>query len=152
MLGMLSDNIRVVRVMDGVVAGTTDQNGSGVDMSQDGGYDGVVFVAMFGVLTANQVTSMRAQASDDDAASDAWSDLLGSATPALDDDDDDLCLQLDIIRPNKKWVRPVIDRATANAVIDGVLAILYRGRSVPTSLDASVAFAEKHVSPIEGTA
>ena len=37
---LLTERTRQVRVMNGVVAGTTNQNGSSVDMSQGGGFRG----------------------------------------------------------------------------------------------------------------
>lgn len=147
--GFLTDEIKIDRVMNAVAAGTTDQNGTGLDMS---GYDGVVFIASFGALTANQVTLLKAQQSDDDGSTDSYGDLEGTATTALADTDGNKQLVLDIVRPRKKWVRPVIDRGTANAVIDGITAIRYRARSVPTSQGSSVAYLEQHHSPAEGTA
>ena len=145
----LNREAKVVRVMDGVAAGTTDQNGSGVDMS---GFEAVTFIALVGVLTATQVTSLKAQQSDDDGSADAYSDLLGSDSGDLADDDDDLGIVLTVVRPRKQWVRPVLLRGTANAVIDGIVAILHSAAKTPTVKDASIAFAASLVSPAEGTA
>ena len=147
----LSDEVKITRVLNGVAAGTTDQNGTGLNMA---GFDGVLFVALFGALTATQVTSLKGQQSDDDGSADAYGDLEGTSVGPLADGDGNKCLVLDIFRPAKQYVRPVIDRGTANAVIDGVIAIQYTARSLPVAQAAAagVAFAEKHATPAEGTA
>lgn len=145
----LSKNVKVTRVMNAVAAGTGDsQNGSGVDMS---GFEGVVFIAAFGTLTDGAVTTLKAQ--QDTVSNFATAaDLAGTAMSIADTSDNDL-LVLDIYRPSERYVRPVITRATANAVIDGVIAIQYGARELPTTNDAdTVASTETHVSPAEGTA
>lgn len=144
----LSKNVKVTRVMNAVAAGTTDQNSSIIDMS---GFDGVLFIAMFGTLTATQVTQIKGQ-QDTDPAGGTMADLAGTLVGPLADADSNKCLQLDLLRPRKRYVRCVVDRGTANAVIDGMLAIQYRGSKAPTVHAASVAFSETHASPAEGTA
>lgn len=141
--------VKATRVMNAVAAGTTVQNGSILDMS---GFDGVLFIAAFGALTATQVTSLKAQ-QDTDPAGGTMADLEGSLVGPLADSDSNQCLMLDVYRPQERYVRPVVNRLTANAVIDGVLAIQYRASKKPTVQDVTtIAFAEVHASPDEGTA
>ncbi len=149
MLKSLLDEIRVTRVLNAVAAGTTDQNGTGLDMT---GFDGVLFIAAFGTLTSTQVTSLKAQQSSDDGSVDGYSDLEGSAVGPLADGDGNKLLVLDVVAPTKQYVRPVIDRGTANAVIDGLIAIQYRARSKPTSQSSTVSASDRVVQPDEGTA
>lgn len=144
----LSKHVKITRVMNAVAAGTTDQNGTVLDMQ---GFDGVMFIAAFGTLTATQVTSIKAQQGTLSDGSD-MADLAGSAVGPLADTDGNKCLVLDVYRPQERYVRCVVDRGTANAVIDGVDAIQYDTRYKPTTHDATVAFAEAHISPDEGTA
>lgn len=148
----LLEDIKIKRVMNAVAAGTSSQTGSAVDMAQDGGYDGVLFVAMFGALTATQVTSLKAQQSADDGSADSYADLDGAETAALEDTDGNKCLVLDVFRPAERYVKPTIVRGTANAVIDGMLAILYRGRQRPSLQDTTVAQALAVVTPDEESA
>lgn len=145
----LSDVVKTVRVMNAVAAGTTDQNGTGVDMQ---GYDAVRFVAGFGTLTATQVTSLKAQQSSDNGSSDAYADIEGSDTGNAGDDDDNDLLITDLIRPTERYVRPVVLRETANAVIDFVIAELYRARDIPVTQDATVIACNKVTNKGEGTA
>lgn len=141
--------IKITRVMNAVAAGTTDQNGSGVDMS---GFEGVMFVALLGTLTANQVTELKAQ--QDTVSNFATAaDLAGTKVGPMADDDDNQCLVLDVHKPQERYVRPVLLRETANAVIDGIIAIQYGPHAKPTVQDAAtIAFSEQHISPAEGTA
>ena len=130
--GILNEDLKVQRVMTAQAAGTDDTLTSDtVDLA---GFDGVMFIALFGTLAATQVTSLSAQDSDDDSAYDA---LSNSSVGPLADDDDDQCLVLDVYRPGSRYVQAVITRATANAVVDGVVALLYTARSRPTTHDAS---------------
>ena len=139
--------------MNAIAAGTTVQNGNGVDLSLDGGYDGVLFIFAAGTLTASQVTALKAQQSDDDGNSDDYSDLASSLTTAMDDADDNDLVLLDVFQPGKRWVRPVVNRATANAVIDGVIALLYRAKRQPTTQESTTVSTSKAIhQPVEGTA
>ena len=145
----LSKNMKTTRVMNAVAAGVSDQNSSSVNMAN---FESVLFVAALGTLTAGQVTNMKAQQSDDDGVGDAWSDLLGTLTAAMDDGDSDKLIQLDIVKPRKQYVRAVLVRATQNAVIDGIVAYQYGPLKLPTTHDSSVQDTETHISPAEGTA
>jgi hypothetical protein len=111
-----------------------------------------MFVALLGTLTASQVTQMKAQQSSDDGSSDAFADLTGTQTTAMDDADDNKMIVLDVYRPRERYVRCVLERGTANAVIDGIVAIPYGPRKKPTSDHSTVQASEAHASPAEGTA
>lgn len=139
---------RVDRVMNAVAAGTTDQNSSSVDMQADTAYDEVTFIALFGALTATQVTKIKVQQSSDDSV---WNDLAGSESAALADADGNKALAV-TVRPQKRYVRCVVDRGTANAVIDGVLAILSKPKKLVVSQSADMVGWETHDYPAEGTA
>ena len=145
----ISKGVKTTRVMNAVAAGTDDQNSSSVNMAN---FESVLFVAALGTLTSSQVTNMKAQQSDDDGGSDAFSDLLGTLTAAMADGDSDKLIQLDIVKPRKQYVRVVLVRGTQNAVIDGIVAYQYSPLKLPTTHDSSVQDTEIHISPAEGTA
>jgi hypothetical protein len=144
----LSKAVKVARVLNGVAAGTTEQTGSVIDMQ---GFEGVQFVALFGALTATQVTSLKVQQGSFADGSD-MADLEGSLHTALADADGNKCLVTDLFRPQKRYVRCVVKRGTANAVIDGALALLYSPRIEPVTTDATIKSTKLLVSPNEGTA
>jgi hypothetical protein len=111
----------------------------------------VQFVALFGALTATQVTNLKVQQGSLADGSD-MADLAGSLHTALADTDGNKCLVTDVFRPQKRYVRCVVKRGTANAVIDGVLALLYSPRVEPVATDSTVKSTKLLVSPDEGTA
>ena len=143
----LVQSTRVTRVLNAKAAGTTDLEGTAVDMQT---YEGVLFVAAFGALTATQVTALKAQQCP--TSDGTFSDLEDTQVGPLDDDDDNQLLVLDVKNPRERYVRCAVARETANAVVDGVIAIQYGPRKKPTSHGATVSAAEHHTSPAEGTA
>jgi hypothetical protein len=132
--------------MNAVAAGTTDQNSSSVDMK---GFAGCQFVAMFGAITATAVTSVKVQTSSDDST---FNDLEGTSITVADDDDNQAVV-VDIGNPQERYLRCTIDRGTANAVIDGVIALQYLPDTEPVTHDTTtVVGSEFHHAPAEGTA
>lgn len=131
----LSKNFNLVRVVNATAAGVTNINGTHVDMQ---GWDNVVFVALMGALTATQITILKAQ--NGSAANDSdQADIAGALTPQALDGDSNKALVLEVVRPLLRYVRPVVLRSVANAVIDGVIAIQYSGDKLPpAALDASI--------------
>jgi hypothetical protein len=144
----LSKSAKVTRALNSVAAGTTNQNGSVIDMA---GFEGVQFIALFGALTATQITSLKVQQGDLADGSD-MADLEDSLHTALADADGNKCLVTDVFRPQKRYVRPVVTRGTANAVIDGVVALQYSARTEPVVKDATVKSIKTTISPEEGVA
>jgi hypothetical protein len=144
---------KVIRVMNGVAAGTSDQTSSAVDMF-DGGrcWRNCEFIALFGTATTTHVTKMKAQQSSDDAAADAYDDLAGSLTAAMGDTDSNKLGRLEVNEPKKRWLKCIIDRGTANIVIDGMIAVLSNPRFPKTTEDSTVSVTKSLQAPAEGTA
>jgi hypothetical protein len=132
-----------------VVAGTSNQNGTAIDTL---GFDGICFVVSYGALTANQVTQAKAQQGALSNGSDA-SDIANSHTTLLTDGQSNTLQVIDIYRPTNRYVRPVVLRGTANAVINGIIAILYHTETAPPVLPADQASAPVVLNqPALGTA
>lgn len=131
----LSKSCKITRVLNAVAAGTTDQDSTGVDML---GFDGVMFVAAFGTLTATQVTTVVAQGGSDNSS---FATTIGTSD-ALADADSNKVIVLDCYNPSTRYVRLRVDRGTANAVIDGVWAVQYRGHKAPVTHSTTVASAK----------
>jgi hypothetical protein len=117
----LTKSVKTVVVSTGIVAGTTSTNCTTVDTL---GYSGYRVVALLGALTATQVTSLKVQEFDTDT-SGSYADVTGAATGAAADGDAGKLLILEVYKPQKRWIRPVVVRGTANAVITAVLVELY---------------------------
>ncbi|NJM54605.1 MAG: hypothetical protein HC841_00540 [Verrucomicrobiae bacterium] len=149
--GHLSDFVRTSRILSSQTAGATDISSATVIDTQD--FDAARFILSIGVLTATQVTSAKVQQSDDSGGSpDDWTDVEGSEIGPFADDDDEQIAIIDIARPTKRYLRLYIDRATANAEVDGVLCEQYNARNVPVTQSATVFGVVRLNNPEEGTA
>ena len=128
--------------MNAQAAGAAAVDGTSIDM---GTYDGVMFIADMGALTATQVTNLQAKGSNDNTTFNPFA--TNAQTPNMADADSNKVLVLDIFRPMTRYVRPTINRATANAVINSIVAILYNGDKQPTTDGATVSQHSTFVSP-----
>lgn len=128
-------------------AGTTAITSSAVDTL---GFNECTFVVPLGTIVSGAVTSLKVQQSSDDAATDTYDDLLGS-NQAIADTDDDKLKYVTIVKPQKRYLKLVVSRATQNATIGGIIAILSRARNRPVTQGSNVA-GEQFISPAEGTA
>lgn len=144
----LGTQSKITRVIDATVAGTSDVNGATIDMK---GFEAVCFVVLFGTITATAVTSIKVQQGAASDLSDA-ADLTGTSVSVAADDDDQVAY-VEVVKPRERYVRVVVDRGTANAVLDGAIAIQTNPKSEPTTHDSTtVVGGETHLSPAEGTA
>lgn len=138
MLSLLKD-CKITRVLNSVSAGTSDQDGTVLDMT---GYDAVTFVAALGDVTATSVVELQvfgntANSTSSPTPVELTNDSAGPNTAGATDNDNKLYV-VDVIRPAYRYVFSRIKRATANAVIDGVVAIQYRTRDVPVTQGSTV--------------
>ena len=148
----LTNKVKTFRAHAPVAAGATDITDSLViDMAN---YEGVRFIVGFGAIVSGAATSIKVQqalAKTSDTALTSGADLLGSAITVADTDDNKLVIS-DIIRPRERYVQVHVLRATQNATVDLIVAELYGARKLPITQDTTVASAETHASPAEGTA
>lgn len=144
----LSKNVKITHAITAAngVAGTTDIEGVTLDMQ---GFEGVLMICTFGVITGSAVTSIKAQQGAASNLSDA-ADLLGTAQTVADDDDGET-FYIDLYQPEERYVRLYVDRGTQNAVVACANYIQYGAREVPTTHATGVS-GELHITPAEGTA
>jgi hypothetical protein len=145
----LSEHTQIVLSIGATAAGTADTiTGTAVDTL---GWDGILIIASFGVLTSTAVTTFKVQGGSVSDGSDA-ADIAGTAQSVADDQDGKL-VACDIYRPMQRYIRPAIVRLTANAVINNAIAILYRGELTPAAVHSTlVRTPEVFNSPALGTA
>jgi hypothetical protein len=136
------------RVVPATVVGTTNINGSVLDME---GFEGVEFILQGGTVTDGNL-SIKAQ-SDTVVGMGTAADLTGTLT-TINNAANAKAAVLDVFRPVKRFVRCVVVRGGATgAVIDSVMAIQYGGRNLPVANDATSVVASKTViSPADGVA
>ena len=128
-------------------AGTADINGVTLDMAN---FEGVLIAVRMGAITGGAVTSIKAQQGAASDLSDA-ADLAGTAQ-TIADTDDEKTFYIDLYKPRERYVRLVVDRGTANAVVSSADYIQYGPRSLPVASHGSNVSGETHISPAEGTA
>ena len=131
----LLKNTKISVVAIAAAAATTDVAGSFVDMK---GFDGVLFIALTGDVTDTSALALKASQNSIDSATGAAELVGGPSFTAGPTNADNKALVLDVYKPRERYVRPILKRGTANAVVNGVIAIQYNARSVPTAQDASV--------------
>lgn len=147
-MGNLLTSVKLDRVQAATAAGTSAINCDVVDTA---GYEGVVFFTTFGTITASAVTSIKVQQGQVSNLSDA-ADLAGTGITVADDDDGQT-FAVEVYRPRERYLRAVISRGTANAVVGEVYALLYGPAVQPvTNTVTDDVTVEIHISPAEGTA
>lgn len=139
---------KLIRLKNAVAAGASDITDAGIIDTQ--GFEGVAIIVAMGAIVTGAVTSLKVQQGADSALGDA-ADLEGSSITIADDHDNKL-VATDIFKPAKRYLRPIVKRATQNATVDGIFAVLYSPRNQPVSHDSTVVAPEYHATPAEGTA
>lgn len=144
----LSEVIKVVRGKAYQSANTGDVNGDGFDMEADGGYDGVLIVAIYGTAASNNL--LLAEQSSDNGGSDNYSEIADSEVAAGGGSNE---IQfVDIKRPRKRYIRGVAQRGTSSTV-EQIIYLGYRTRNVPVDNETDGTIAGVRLNhPDEGAA
>jgi hypothetical protein len=139
----LSTTIRLLHVASPTAAGTSSVTTSSVDMAQDGGYDGVLFLSAFGTPATNN--NVYGRDSDDNST---FNDINASTTaPGASD----AFQYLDIVIPQHRYVESVWQRGTSTTLGD-VWALLYRSHHLPIqNIVSGVMNGKLLINPADGT-
>ncbi|MBS1198150.1 MAG: hypothetical protein H6R18_1935 [Proteobacteria bacterium] len=133
----LSKGIKVTVVEAAATAATSELVSDVLDMS---GYEGVLFLALTGDVTASSVLTLTVKANSANSVSSP-TPVTQKATAAFTagaSDADSKLLMVDVYKPTLRYVFASLTRADQNAVIGGVIAIQYGASNKPTTQDASV--------------
>ena len=128
---------KITVVEAAATAATTELVTDVLDMS---GYEGVMFIALTGDVTASSVLTLTVKANSANSVSSP-TPVTQKATAALTagaTDSDSKALVVDVYKPPLRYVFGSLTRADQNAVIGGILAIQYGARNMPTTQDATV--------------
>ena len=124
------------KVLVATGAGTTDTlTGDILDLAD---CDSVIGVAVLGDVTINAVVTLKAYTGDEAALGDGAYETVTATVTATATSADDKLLVLDIVKPGKRYCRFDLVRATANAVVDGIIGIRYNFRNIPTTQGSDV--------------
>lgn len=133
----LLNEVKITRVANAAAAAQTEVLSSVLDMQ---GYDGVMFVAILGDITATSVLTLTAKGNTASSTSSPTpvTQVATAAFTAGASDADNKVLVVDVFDPALRYVFASLTRTTANAVVDGIIAIQYTAALRPTTQDASV--------------
>lgn len=133
----LSKDVKITVVAAAATAAQTAVTSDVLDMS---GYDGVMFIALTGDVTATSVLTLTAKANSANSTSSP-TPVTQKATDAFTAgaaDADSKALVVDVYRPTLRYVFAELTRTEANAVVGGIIAIQYSAANKPTTQAASV--------------
>jgi hypothetical protein len=125
----LSQECKIDLVSGAAAAAQTAITSSVLDMA---GYDGVLFLAITGDVTDTSVLTLTAYEHTANAASGTA--ISGGATTPFTADAssaDSKLFAVDVVKPTKQYVYAIFTRTTANAVVNSIIAIRYKGKTVP---------------------
>lgn len=147
MAGLFTENCKIViaATTTAGAAGTSAITSAAVDTA---GFDSCTFLVPVGAVVSGAVTTVKVQQCDTTGGS--YADLLGTSV-TIGDTDDDLLKYVEVFRPQEQFLKCVVSRATQNATIGGIIAILKGGNHLAVTHGTGVA-GEQHISVAEGTA
>ncbi len=130
-------NVKVTPVAASSAAATTEVLTSVLDMS---GFDGVMFIALLGDVTATSVLTLTAKGNTASSTSSPTpvTQVATAAFTAGASDADDKALVVDVYDPALRYVFASLTRTVANAVVNGIIAIQYKAEYRPTTQAATV--------------
>lgn len=147
MLRRLSSELKIIRHHGAEAAGVTVITPSaGVDTE---GFGNCLFVVAVGTVTAGAATSIEVHQCD--TAGGTYAALAGTNV-TIADDGDNKYYYVEVSRPQERFLKCVVNRATQNAVIDGIFAILGAPTSRPITASTTIGGGENWSSPAEGSA
>jgi hypothetical protein len=136
MIQSLLKESKVDKVLIATVAGTADTLNSDILDLQN--CDSVMGIAILGDVTNTAVVTLKAYTGDNSALSDGAYETVTATVTADATSADNKLLILDIVKPGKRYCRFDLVRATANAVVDGIVAVRYNYRAIPTTQPSDV--------------
>lgn len=140
---------KIIRVKNAVAAGTTAiADATVVDMA---GFESCEFLVLLGTLTATTDVDITVYGSNNVAGSPDDFTILSGATVAVADTDDNKVVRIEVVDPEKRYLQVQMTRTTANAVVDGILAIQRGASYIPVTQDTTVLSGGFTVHPGEGS-
>ena len=139
-------NDKLTRVEPAAAAAQTLLTSDVVDMA---GFDSLTFIAFLGDVLDTAVLTLQAQQGDQSDGSDATNlaGVLATFTADATSADNNM-LALEVARPTKRFLRVTLTRATANAAVDGIIAVQSNPAEAPVVQDASVLATKFALSPV----
>ena len=116
------------------------------------GAEGVLFIVDLGTVSTGGLATCKLQQSSDDASTDAYSDIEGSELVNIGDASTIKQMLIEVINPQKRYIKLLITRSVGNVVIDGAIAATFGHKAEAVTQGATVDGSLQLVAPAEGTA
>lgn len=128
---------KVIPVEPAAVAGTSTLTTDVVDTQ---GFNSIAFIVSLGDVTDTSVLTLTAKTNTANSVSSPTPTTLAQTVTFTADatSADNKLLILDLHRPRDRYVFATLARATANAVVNGIYAVLYNAAERPVTQDAAV--------------
>lgn len=135
-LNFLHD-MKLIAVANAAVAGTTLLTTDVVDTQ---GFDSIAFVVKLGDVTDTCELTLAGKTNSANSTSSPTPTTLADTVTftAGASDADNKLLVLDLHKPRDRYVFATLARGTANAIVDGVFALIYNAHEKPLTIDATV--------------
>jgi hypothetical protein len=144
MIESLLKAAKVDKVLVAATASTDDMlTGDILDLQN---CDSVMGIAILGDVTNTAVVTLKAYTGDDSALSDGAYETVTATVTADATSADDKLLILDVVKPGKRYCRFDLVRATANAVVDGIIGVRYNFRVKPVTQPTDVVDSDINVN------
>ena len=132
----LTHETKLSRASNSASAATTAINGAIIDTQ---GFDEIRAIAVLGDVTSGCVLTLTLEENDVNSGTGMTAISGASATfTAGASDADNKLLIVDWIKTAKRYVRPVLTRTTANAVVDAILVEQAQPRALPVTQSSDV--------------
>jgi hypothetical protein len=134
MLTLIKD-VKITKVNNAAVAGTTDQDSDRVDMT---GFDSVCFIWVLGDVTSGSVLQAIAKSNAADSTSSSTTEKSGTSITAGASDYDNKMLIVDLHRPTLRYAYSTLVIDTQNAVVNSCIAIQYNAHAKAVTQGSTV--------------
>lgn len=144
----LLKNCEIKQVLGYYAAGTTKRTSDIIDMQ---GYDGVCFVAGLGTIIENGTLDVFVEQNIENSANGmarlatTTAHTVSAANAALTKS----AIIVDVYKPRERYLQCNITPATQNAVILGIVAILYKAHARPVTPGATILKSTQLIDPAE---
>lgn len=127
----IAHRTKTVVINDAAVAATSTITGTTIDMA---GYRGLLIIAFLGDVTVAATPWLKALQGTDSGGSGATAIAGSSILAAAGASNYDLkVMQVDVYRPQYRYITAQLLRTAANVVLNGIIGILYDPIDEPTT-------------------
>ena len=131
----LLEDAKFDRISNAVAAGQTTVTSDVIDMA---GYSACYFVVLLADVSDGAELQLQIQHGDESGGGDMDDTELYANYDAGASDADNKAIICEIVRPRKRYVRAKLTRASADAEVDAIFAIVHQAGDLPVTQSLDV--------------